>query len=81
MPQGWRHLDEIVWKMGLKITSLNVSNNKLKDLPEQIGDLILLKVRRRRGPLLAVVLAWAYAVDSILQQPFEALNTIVAVLL
>jgi Leucine-rich repeat (LRR) protein len=34
----------VVWKMGLRIMSLNVSYNKIEELPEQIGELILLKV-------------------------------------
>lgn len=42
--QGWRHLDDVVWKMGLRIMSLNVSYNKIEELPDQIGELILLKV-------------------------------------
>ena len=41
---------QVIWKMGLKILSLNVSYNKLEELPEQLGDLILLKVRK--GPCL-----------------------------
>eukprot|EP00613_Pedinella_sp_CCMP2098_P023867 CAMPEP_0171715556 /NCGR_PEP_ID=MMETSP0991-20121206/18937_1 /TAXON_ID=483369 /ORGANISM="non described non described, Strain CCMP2098" /LENGTH=245 /DNA_ID=CAMNT_0012306463 /DNA_START=482 /DNA_END=1216 /DNA_ORIENTATION=+ len=41
--QGWRRLDDIIWKMGLKILILDVSFNKIEELPEQIGDLILLK--------------------------------------
>lgn len=41
--QGWKKLDDMVWKMGLRIMSLNVSFNKIVELPEQIGDLVLLK--------------------------------------
>ena len=41
--QGWKIIDESVWKMSLKILYLDLSSNKLVTLPEQIGELILLK--------------------------------------
>jgi hypothetical protein len=41
--QGWKVLDQIVWKMGLKIIILNVAFNQIEHIPEQIGDLILMK--------------------------------------
>ena len=41
--QGWKHLDDVVWKMGLQILTLNVSYNQIVELPEEVGDLILLK--------------------------------------
>lgn len=41
--RGWKHLDDIVWKMGTKILTLNVSYNQIVEIPEQISDLILLK--------------------------------------
>jgi len=36
-------MDAIIWKMGLKILKLDLSYNKIEDIPEQLGDLILLK--------------------------------------
>lgn len=43
MHQGWKRVDDIIWKMAMKILSLNLSFNKIEVIPEEIGDLILLK--------------------------------------